>query len=137
MSDWNPPVNIGTTLGDLERIVAKEMNHKHSGHEAIMSGGANACPICQAFKIRDLERRNAELEKELADAKAAYRTLAEIAEIDTSLRERNAKLVELANGAIAFGQHHHTCGIFDLSSVSVRRGCTCGYDRLKDEIAKT
>lgn len=35
-------------------VGALQGEHKHSGHEAIVSGAANACPICQASEIARL-----------------------------------------------------------------------------------
>jgi len=47
--EWNLPVPMSTTIPTLD------ISHKHSGHEVVMSGGANACPICQAFTIITLQ----------------------------------------------------------------------------------
>lgn len=54
--EWNPPVSISQTITKVD------LEHRHSGHEALMSGGANACPICQAIEIHRLQSRAAELE---------------------------------------------------------------------------
>lgn len=39
--------------------------HKHSGCETLMSGGANACPICQALEIQSLRAKLTAAEAEL------------------------------------------------------------------------
>ena len=41
--------------------------HRHSAHEAIISGAANACPVCLAGELARANARIAELEKWAGD----------------------------------------------------------------------
>jgi regulator of replication initiation timing len=40
-------------------------NHKHSGFEAINSGGTNACPICLSLENKSLSAENKKLKEVL------------------------------------------------------------------------
>jgi hypothetical protein len=60
----NIPFNL-PIIGDRSQseIPSAYDEHKHSGAEAIASGAANACPICQAFEIKKLTRERDTLQQ--------------------------------------------------------------------------